>query len=222
MARNPRNPSKWPKYARLPGLNANLPHCTCFTRLHVWFGVSWKGQCHAEGGATKGGVSRCEQTQTNADKHWQAQTDAEAKTQANASKRKQTRANADKRKQTLTPPFIVVSYTPRCNPLKRGGWKWQFYSYGRGDFSESGQALHSKVLDDLVWSNIGNSPAWHRVLPGTPKESEKSPKGCPGASGPGEPQSPQRVRPGVRKESKNAAWGRMAEKWETSLSTLIF
>ena len=36
--------------------------------------------------------------------------------------------------------------------------------------------------------------------PGTPKESEKSPeKGCPGA---GEPQSPQRVRPGVRKESE--------------------
>ena len=25
-------------------------------------------QCHAEGGATKGGVSKCEQTQTNADK----------------------------------------------------------------------------------------------------------------------------------------------------------
>ena len=58
--------------------------------------------------------------------------------------------------------------------------------------------------------SLGNPPAWHRGLPdpsrpGTPKESEKSPKGCPGASGAGEPQSPQRVRPGVRKESKNAA-----------------
>ena len=27
-----------------------------------------RSQCHAEGGATKGGVSKCEQTQTNADK----------------------------------------------------------------------------------------------------------------------------------------------------------
>ena len=40
--------------------------------------------------------------------------------------------------------------------------------------------------------------------PGTPKESKKSPKGCPEASSPGEPQSPQRVRPGVRKESKKS------------------
>ena len=36
--------------------------------------------------------------------------------------------------------------------------------------------------------------------PGTPKESEKSPKGVP----PRGPQNPQRVRHGVRKESKNA------------------
>ena len=55
-------------------------------------------------------------------------------------------------------------------------------------------------------SGIRNPPAWHRGLPGAepPKESGKSPKGCPGASGSGEPQSPQRVRPGVRKESKKS------------------
>ena len=40
-------------------------------------------QCHAERGATKGGVSKREQTQTNAD----TQANAEVKTQANASKR---------------------------------------------------------------------------------------------------------------------------------------
>ena len=77
-------------------------------------------QCHAEGGATKGGVSKCEQTQTNADKRKQTQANAEAKTQANASKRrgknaskrKQTWTNANKRKQTLTPPFIAVFLHP--------------------------------------------------------------------------------------------------------------
>ena len=35
MARKPRSPSKWPKCARLPCQNANLPHSTCFTRLHI-------------------------------------------------------------------------------------------------------------------------------------------------------------------------------------------
>ena len=33
MARNPRNPSKWPKCARFPCENANLPHCTYFTPI---------------------------------------------------------------------------------------------------------------------------------------------------------------------------------------------
>ena len=33
MAENPTNPSKWPKCAPFPCENANLPHCTCFTRL---------------------------------------------------------------------------------------------------------------------------------------------------------------------------------------------
>ena len=52
-------------------------------------------------------------------------------------------------------------------------------------------------------------PAWHRVLPGpSGPEPQKSPKrvrkGVPGPPA-GEPQSPQRVRPGVRKESTNTA-----------------
>ena len=68
-------------------------------------------QCHAEGGATKGGVSKCEQTQANADKRGETQANAEAQTQRR--KRKQARANVDKRKQTLTyPPFIAVFFTP--------------------------------------------------------------------------------------------------------------
>ena len=46
-------------------------------------------QCHAEGV-----VSKCEQTQTNADKRRQTQANAEGKTQANASKRGQTQTNA--------------------------------------------------------------------------------------------------------------------------------
>ena len=74
-------------------------------------------QCHAEGGATKGGVSKCEQTHTNADKRRQTLANTSRRRGENASKRKQTRANVDKRKQTLTPPFIAVFYTPLCNPL---------------------------------------------------------------------------------------------------------
>ena len=76
-------------------------------------------QCHAEGGAIKGIVSKCasklKQTQTNADKRRQTQRRKRKQTQ------RQTRANVDKRKQTLTPPFIAVFYTPLCNPLK---WLW--------------------------------------------------------------------------------------------------
>ena len=68
-------------------------------------------QCHAEGGVTKGGVSKRRQTLTNASK----------RRGENASKREQTRAKVDKRKQTLTPPFIAVFfYTPLCNPLILG------------------------------------------------------------------------------------------------------
>ena len=85
-------------------------------------------QCHAEGGATKRGVS--EQTQTNADKRWQAQANAKAKTQANASKREQTWTNASKRLhpplfRKIRAPIKIKSATPPPNPkypppLKRG------------------------------------------------------------------------------------------------------
>ena len=71
---------------------------TCMDQGSVLRRLRHKTQCHAEGSATKGGVSKCEQTQTNADK----------RRGKNASKRKQTRANIDKCKQTLTPPFIAV------------------------------------------------------------------------------------------------------------------
>ena len=71
-------------------------------------------QCHAEGGATKGGVSKCEQTQAKADKRGQAQANAEAKTQANASKREQTRTNANKR---LHPPLLRFFTPPFAIPL---------------------------------------------------------------------------------------------------------
>ena len=68
-----------------------------------------KLQCHAEGGATKGGVSKCEQTQTNADKRKKTQR---PKTQPNANKHEQTWTNANKRLQPpllqfFTPPFAI-------------------------------------------------------------------------------------------------------------------
>ena len=37
MTRNPREPSKSSRCVRFPGYNANLPHCTCFTRLRGAF-----------------------------------------------------------------------------------------------------------------------------------------------------------------------------------------
>ena len=52
------------------------------------------------------------QERANANKRRQTLTNASKRRGENASKRKQARANVDKRKQTLTPPFIVVSYTP--------------------------------------------------------------------------------------------------------------
>ena len=67
---------------------------------------SAKTQCHAEGGATKGGVSKCEQ---NADKRRQTRTNASKRRGANASKREQTWTNANKR---LHPPLLRFFYTP--------------------------------------------------------------------------------------------------------------
>ena len=64
-------------------------------------------QCHAEGGVTKGGVSKCEQTQTNADKRR-----GETQRRKNASKREQTWTNASKRLHSpllrfFAPPFAI-------------------------------------------------------------------------------------------------------------------
>ena len=107
---------KWWKTAR--NIHAEVASQTAF-------------QCHAEGGATKGGVSKCEQMQTNADKRWQTQANAEA----------QTQANVDKRKQTLTPPFIVgFFYTPLCNPLTdrlTGHFCGHFHGHLHGTFRGS-------------------------------------------------------------------------------------
>ena len=64
-----------------------------------------------------------------------------------------------------------------------------------------------------------------RFGPGTPKNSEQSLKGCPGVSSPGEPQSPQKVRPGVRKESKvspNCVFGLFSDSGAHSLGTLSY
>ena len=65
--------------------------------------------CHAEGGATKGGVSKCEQTQTNADKRKQVQRRKRKQTQANASERGQTQTNAYTPLCCcfFTPPFAI-------------------------------------------------------------------------------------------------------------------
>ena len=109
------------------------------------FAFGKKIQCHAEGGATKGGVSKCEQTQTNADKRRQTQANAEAKTQANASKREQTWTNANKR---LHPPLLGFFNTPLCNPLKNGsdgsGFQFWFGSWATLSVvhSTSGSMVH--------------------------------------------------------------------------------
>ena len=72
--------------------------CTC-TILEYF-------QCQAEGGATKGGVSKCEQTQTNADKRKQTQTRKRKQTQANASKLGHRQTNA------YTPLFCGFLHPP--------------------------------------------------------------------------------------------------------------
>ena len=60
--------------------------------------------------------------------------------------------------------------------------------------------------------------------PRTPKESEKSPKGCPAASGPGKPQSPQRVRHGLMawspKRVQKRSFGLFLDSFRTPWRTL--
>ena len=57
-------------------------------------------------------------------------------------------------------------------------------------------------LGNVFVPNVGNPPAWHRGLQGPlgPEPTKESKRESWGWA-----QSPQRVRPGVRKESKNAA-----------------
>ena len=77
-------------------------------------------QCHAEGGVTKGGVSKCEQTQTNADKRKQTQRRKRKQTQANASKRGQTQTNAHTPLYCgffSTPPFAIPNYQKGAVPV---------------------------------------------------------------------------------------------------------
>ena len=81
------------------------------------FSFSQKISVTQRGGATKGGRK---QMRANANKCRQTSTNASKRRGENASKRKQTQANANKRKQTLTPPFIVVFYTPFAIPLTKG------------------------------------------------------------------------------------------------------
>ena len=64
-------------------------------------------QCHAEGGATKGGDK---QMRANASKRRQTRTNAEAQTQANASKRGQTQTNA------YTPLYCGFLHPPLQSP----------------------------------------------------------------------------------------------------------
>ena len=61
-----------------------------------------------------GGVSKCEQTQTNADKRWQTQANAEAEnaSKRGSSKRSQTQTNA------YTPLYCVFLHPPPCNPFR--------------------------------------------------------------------------------------------------------
>ena len=101
-----------------------------FARLGSSHGCATKplsDQCHAEGGATKGGVSKCEQTQANADKRGQTQANAEAQTQANASKREQTWTSANKRLHPpllrfFTPPFAIPLSEPPPSAIPELRW----------------------------------------------------------------------------------------------------
>ena len=99
-----------------------------------------KAQCHAEGGATKGGVSKCEQTQANADKRGQTQANAEAQTQANASKREQTWTNANKR---LHPPLLGFFTPPFAIPLKARDWESRMGGFQEGGCRNSWRAVCS-------------------------------------------------------------------------------
>ena len=123
-------------------------------------------------GRNKGGVSKCEQTQANADKRGQTQANAEAQTQTNADKRKQTQrrkrrgANASKREQTWTnankrlhppllqgflhPPFAIplfVWWVP--NPCFANPGAWLKRPFGLAASAECGVAGVCSSLVEL-------------------------------------------------------------------------
>ena len=103
------------KSPQTDGQKWSEPDCSKSTTTSEKSAKMVENQCHAEGGATKGGVSKCEQTQANADKRGQTQANAEAQTQANAGKREQTWTNANKR---LHPPLLRFFTPPFAIPLE--------------------------------------------------------------------------------------------------------
>ena len=82
-----------------------------------------RNQCHAEGGATKGGRK---QMRANANKRRQTLTNASKRKQTQRRKRKQTQANASKHGQTqtnaYTPPLLRFFTPPFAIPLRKHGW----------------------------------------------------------------------------------------------------
>ena len=125
------------------------------------------------GGATKGGggVSKCEQTQTNEDKRKQTQR----------RKRKQTRASVDKRKQTLTPPLsCVFLHPPLAISLENssdgfrfrfGYWSFLRRSYFQRRFDASKwshkRSLLSKAINShepqATWIGVQSEPGTKRI-----------------------------------------------------------
>ena len=64
-------------FGALASSESKVPGRIVIVSARVGIPIAWytaripgfpRDQCHAEGGATKGGVSKCEQTQTNAEK----------------------------------------------------------------------------------------------------------------------------------------------------------
>ena len=122
------------------------------------------------GGATKGGASKCEQTQANADKRGQTQANASKRKQTQRRKRKQTQANVSKRRQTqtnaYTPLCCVFLHPPFAIPLKTGFRLVIFFS------------LTEAPLTDPT-TTPPNTPKRTRNGPGTdPKRSQTEPNGA--------------------------------------------
>ena len=78
-----------------------------------------QGLVHAEGGATKGGVSKCEQMRANANKRRQTLTNASKRRGENASKRKQSKQTWTSANKRLHPPLLRFFTPPFAIPLDR-------------------------------------------------------------------------------------------------------